>query len=72
MKQNRNLKVVISNYPSRNGLMNLDFAISHFGEDFPEATTTITIYEVLSNNMEKKILERRNGEWIDFFIEQKN
>ena len=69
MGQNRRLKIVISNDPAREGCMNLDFAISHFGENFPEESTTITIYEVLSDNTEKKLFERRNGEWIDFSIE---
>ena len=45
--------------------MNLDFAISHFDESFPDVATTIVIYEVLSDNTEKILFERRNGEWID-------
>ena len=65
MKRNRNLKVTISNQPTRVGCMNLNFAISRFSEEYPQTEIAITIYEVSSDGTEKKLCERKNGEWID-------
>ena len=67
MDRKKELLISLSNGNVCHGIMNLNFAISHFSEDYPEAETTITIYEISSEGRYTKLCERKDGEWIDFY-----
>ena len=64
MEERKKLMVMISNIPTHHGIMTMSFAISHFGLKYPNAETTISIFELLPDESVRKLNERINGDWI--------
>lgn len=61
----RKLVVSFSNGVECYGLIDLDFAISHVAELFPDASINVLIQKIENNNNCVCLYERINGEWIE-------